>query len=69
MNSIKYVGLDVHQSTISVAVLEGQGNLVMQCVLATRPAFRTLLFHQLVCPLIGPVSRPILMPLAEHNSG
>jgi transposase len=35
MNSIKYVGLDVHQSTISVAVLDADGKLVMQCVLAT----------------------------------
>ena len=33
MNSVKYVGLDVHQSTISVAVLDEQGKLVMQCVL------------------------------------
>jgi hypothetical protein len=30
MNSIKYVGLDVHQSTISVAVLDAGGKLVMQ---------------------------------------
>ena len=36
MNSIKYVGLDVHQSTISVAVLDGDGKLVMQSVLATQ---------------------------------
>ena len=36
MNSIKYVGLDVHQSTISVAVLNDEGKLVMQCVLATQ---------------------------------
>jgi transposase len=36
MNSIKYVGLDVHQSTISVAVLDEQGKLVMQGVLATQ---------------------------------
>jgi len=35
MNSIKYVGLDVHQSTISVAVLDAEGKLVMQSVLAT----------------------------------
>ena len=38
MNSVKYVGLDVHQSTISVAVLDEQGKLVMQCVLVTRAA-------------------------------
>src|SRR5271169_1647118 len=36
MDSIKYIGLDVHQSTISVAVLSADGKLVMQCVLATQ---------------------------------
>jgi len=36
MNSIKYVGLDVHQSTISAAVLNGDGKLVMQSVLPTQ---------------------------------
>ena len=36
MNSIKYVGLDVHQSTISVAVLNAEGKLVMQSVVETR---------------------------------
>ena len=35
MNSIKYVGLDVHRDTISVAVLNAEGKLVMQSVLAT----------------------------------
>lgn len=35
MNSIKYVGLDVHQSTISIAVLNAEGKLVMQSVIAT----------------------------------
>ncbi len=36
MNSVKYVGLDVHTETISVAVLDAEGQLVMQSVLATR---------------------------------
>jgi transposase len=36
MDSLKYVGLDVHQATISAAVLDAEGKLVMQCVLATR---------------------------------
>src|SRR5271165_5831340 len=35
MNSIKYVGLDVHRDTISVAVLNAEGKLVMQFVIAT----------------------------------
>jgi transposase len=38
MDSIKYVGLDVHQSTISVAVLNSDGKLVMQSVIATHSA-------------------------------
>jgi transposase len=38
MNSVKHVGLDVHQSTISAAVLDAEGKLVMQSVLATDPA-------------------------------
>jgi hypothetical protein len=36
MNSVKYVGLDVHQSTISVAVVSGQGRLLMRSVIATQ---------------------------------
>ena len=35
MDSIKYIGFDVHQSTISVAVLDTDGKLVMQSVIAT----------------------------------
>jgi len=36
MESVKYIGLDVHQSTISVAVVNGEGKLTMQSVIATR---------------------------------
>ena len=36
MDSIKYVGLDVHRDTISVAVLNADGKLVMQSVIATQ---------------------------------
>jgi hypothetical protein len=36
MESVKYIGLDVHQSTISVAVRNGEGKLLMQPVIATK---------------------------------
>ena len=36
MESVKYIGLDVHQGTISMAVLNGEGKLTMQSVIATR---------------------------------
>ena len=50
MNSIKYVGLDVHQSTISVAVLNDEGKLVMQCVLATQARAIVDFFAGLAAP-------------------
>ena len=36
MNDVKYIGLDVHQATISVAVLDCAGNLVMEAILETK---------------------------------
>jgi transposase len=36
MNEAKYIGLDVHQATISVAVLDAAGKLVMEAILETK---------------------------------
>ena len=36
MDSIRYIGLDLHRDTISAAVLDGSGALMIQSVLATR---------------------------------
>ena len=36
MNQEKYIGKDVHQATISVAVLDSAGKLVMECILETK---------------------------------
>jgi hypothetical protein len=36
MNDAKYIGLDVHQSTICAAVLDSAGNLVMEAILETK---------------------------------
>jgi hypothetical protein len=33
LNDAKHIGLDVHQATISVAVLDGAGKLVMEAIL------------------------------------
>jgi len=42
MNDAKYIGLDVHQSTISVAVLDSSGKLVMEVILETKAETRGL---------------------------
>src|ERR1700675_492516 len=36
MNDAKYIGMDVHQATISVAVRDSRGNLVMEAILETK---------------------------------
>ena len=36
MNSEKYIGLDVHQATISVAVMDSQGKVIMGSILETK---------------------------------
>jgi transposase len=36
MNDAKYIGLGVHQATISAAVLDSAGNLVMEAILETK---------------------------------
>jgi hypothetical protein len=36
MNQEKYIGMDVHQATISVAVMDSSGKLVMECMLETK---------------------------------
>ena len=38
MNQEKYIGMDVHQATISVAVMDSSGKLIMECLLETKAA-------------------------------
>src|ERR1700726_1231247 len=47
MNDAKYIGLDVHQATISVAVLDSAGKLVMEAILETKAEAVLQLIHGL----------------------
>jgi hypothetical protein len=38
MNQAKYIGMDIHQATISVAVMDSTGKLIMECILETKAA-------------------------------
>ena len=38
MNDAKYIGLDVHQATISATVMDSTGKLVMESILETKVA-------------------------------
>src|SRR6202051_1297473 len=47
LNDVKYIGLDVHQATISVVVLDGTGHLVMESIIETKAATILQLLHGL----------------------
>ena len=36
MSGEKYIGMDVHQATISVAVIDSQGQMIMESILETK---------------------------------
>jgi len=38
MNDVKYIGLDVHQATISAAVLDSTGRVLMESIIETKAA-------------------------------
>jgi hypothetical protein len=56
MNDAKYIGLDVHQAMISVAVLDSTGKLVMECTPGTKAATLLQFFRGLRGSLL-PASR------------
>src|SRR5579863_8097670 len=47
MNDAKYIGLDVHQATISATVLDSDGRLVMESILETKAATILQFIHGL----------------------
>ncbi len=57
MNQEKYIGMDVHQATISVAVMDSKGKLIMECILETKAATILEFVHGLTV-LIANCSRP-----------
>ena len=36
MTSAKYIGMDVHKETISIAVMNAAGKFVMECIIETK---------------------------------
>ena len=47
VNDEKYIGLDVHQATIVVAVMDSTGKLVMESILETKAATILQFFAEL----------------------
>ena len=44
---VKYIGMDTHKEAIVIAVLNGSGRLVMECIIETKPSSILQFFHGL----------------------
>src|SRR5258708_18135701 len=47
MTSTKYIGMDVHKESISIAVMNAAGKLVMECVIETKASTILQFIHGL----------------------
>ena len=47
MDSKKYIGMDVHKESISIAVRNDVGKIVMECVIETKANIILDLIHEL----------------------
>jgi hypothetical protein len=47
MTSAKYIGMDVHKESISIAVLNFAGKVVMECVIETKASTILQFIHGL----------------------
>ena len=54
MSGEKYIGMDVHQATISVAVMDSQGKVIMESILETKAS-----------PLLRVLHRPTRQPVRD----
>src|SRR5258708_19785659 len=47
MTSTKYIGMDVHKESVSIAVMNAAGKLVMECVIETKASIILQFVHGL----------------------
>ena len=50
-SNIKYIGLDVHKETISIAVMNGEGRVVMESIIETKASTILQCIQGLACDL------------------
>jgi hypothetical protein len=53
MDSAKYIGMDVHTESISIAVMNSAGKIVTECVIETKAITIVQFVPRLDCQLLG----------------
>jgi hypothetical protein len=75
MNSQKYIGMDVHRATISVAVMDSKGKLIMECVLETKErrfwssskAFPADAYKEIIDQLVNETSHGVVEKIVRER--
>jgi len=57
MDSKKYIGMDVHKESISIAVMNGAGKIVMECVIETESQHDFAVYRWAARRLVGHLRR------------
>ena len=65
MNDAKYIGLDVHQATISAAVRDSDGKLVLEAILETKAETMLQFIHVSFARSLSPYIKRISSCLAQ----
>jgi len=47
MTSTKYIGMDVHKESISIAVMNAAGKLVMECVIGDQGEYHSAVYSRI----------------------
>jgi hypothetical protein len=68
MTSTKYIGLDVHKESISIAVLNFAGKVVMECVIETKASTILQFIHEYRLRFGGDVSRRVACQASTRPS-
>ena len=62
MTSTKYIGMDVHKESISIAVRNDAGRLVMECVIETKASTILEFIHGLRGTCMSPLKKEPGLP-------
>ena len=65
MNQAKYIGMDVHQATISVAVMDSAGKLILESILENESGHDSAVHRRVARQLAGDFRRRNFCRLVE----
>ena len=67
MNNRKYIGMDVHQASISIAVSDAAGKVLMECIIETKAATVLEFIQVRVCESVTRADTRSILERPHHS--